>query len=68
MTDVDIETCIYNRDYILSVVNGDDTYRSKVVKKIFYGVPYNTMLEFPGNIFNENDSGNIAANAFKGKN
>lgn len=65
---VEIETCLYNRDAVNKVVNGDDDARISTVAKTFTGIPYNTMLEIPGNILNENDSGNMAANAFKGKN
>lgn len=68
LVDKDIETCLYDRDAVSAVVAGDDSARDNVVSKKFIGVQYNTMLEIPGSIYNEHDSGNIAANAFKGKN
>ena len=69
LNNIDIQTCLYDKNEVSAIVAGDEhADKNNIVKKIFTGVKYNTLLEMPGTILNENDSGNIAANAFKGKN
>lgn len=67
-----IQTYLYNKNIVSKLVNKalDNTEQTRLsaLSVSITGINYDTMLEIPGSIYNEHDSGNIAANTFKGKN
>lgn len=70
-----IETYTYNIDVISDLIDYsiDSEHNEKPesgteIKDTLRGIEYNTLFEIPGTIQNDYDSGNIAANSFKGKN
>lgn len=67
-----IQTYLYNKDVVSGLVNKtlDNTEQTRLsaLSVSMLGINYDSMLEIPGSIYNEHDSGNIAANTFKGKN
>lgn len=70
-----IETYTYDKgviskliDYSIDPENKDKPKPGTEIKDVLKGIEYNTLFEIPGTIQNDYDSGNIAANSFKGKN
>lgn len=64
---VPISTYTYNRDVIedsaeIGELSGD------AINLTLRGIQYNTLFEIPGNMYNDYESGNLAANTFKTKN
>ena len=70
--DSQISTCLYNKDNINKLVNSYKTNtqfdKNSIIEKNITGIEYNMFLEIPGNILNDFNSGNIAANSIIGKN
>lgn len=64
-----ISTIIYNYAEISAAVKNDLTQLGDIaVLSALTNIEYNMLYEIPGNIYNDYESGNIAANTFKGKN
>lgn len=64
----EIQTILYNRDKLLDKDNITFDNIDELTSKVVKNVEYNTVYELPGNIQNDYNSGNIAANFFKTKN
>lgn len=72
LPDYEISTCLYNRNNLKNLI---DAYRNNlqydpnsIIDKHILGINYNMIFEIPGNIQNDFDSGNTAANSILGKN
>ena len=70
-----IETYTYDKGVISDLIaysidpeNNEKPEPGTEIKDVLKGIEYNTLFEIPGTIQNDYDSGNIAANSFKGKN
>lgn len=67
--DNNIKTTIYNKPYIVSCLENDITIDSvQAISIDLDNIQYNMLYEIPGNIYNDYQSGNIAANTYKTKN
>lgn len=64
-----IDTTIYDFDYIAHRLNSNLSIDANLaIKTNLNNIHYNMIYEINGNIYNDYESGNIAANTFKGKN
>ena len=65
-----ISTAIYNRNAIQEALSNDsiEDLQRNAVSANLNTIEYNMIYEIPGNVYNDYDSGNIAANTFKCKN
>lgn len=69
----DISTTIYNYNYISSCISSkrdipQEIDPEKAKLSTFTNIKYNTFYEINGNIYNDYESGNLAANTYKAKN
>lgn len=68
--DVSVATVTYDKQKIKDVLstNPEELTSTNVTLCSYIGVNYNMLYEFPGNIWNDYTSGNIAANTLRCKN
>jgi hypothetical protein len=68
--DISVDTITYNKPKIKEILSSDPTQltSTNIALCSYIGMNYNMLYEFPGNIWNDFTSGNIAANTLRCKN
>lgn len=64
----DISTCIYDKQKLQDMLSSNCASFSGAVSHVLTDISYNMLYEINGSIYNDFESGNIAANTFKAKN
>jgi len=66
---VNISTLTYDKNYIKQQLDKHEAIDSnRSIKNAYEGIEYNSLYEINGQLYNDYESGNIAANVYKTKN